>query len=130
MAEKKTAEKVEKISEYGMKLNIKGDPMGGPICLPRSLHLLDNLEINAEHMVKRTTVGGAFDIVWGMFMNWTTGLSRAILCWTFAIIFLSRDIVILGIIAALLGAYYYGIYKIWYSRYRGRLGFAAMVPLV
>ena len=113
-----------------MKLNFQGTGPGGVMSLPRDISMLDNLNINAEHLVKRTTVGGTHKIIMGLLRRWVKYLSEAMLAWMMAILFLMNDIPILGLVCAVLGAYYYGHYKIWRQRWTGRLSFPAMVPLL
>lgn len=120
----------ETIREYGRNVKFPKPGTTGIMSLPRDINIVDNLNINAEHMVRRTTVGGAFEIMFRMFRRWVDALSRAILCWMLTILFFMHNVNILAFITAILGAYYFGTYKIWNARWKGRLGFAALVPVL
>lgn len=120
----------ETIREYGTKVNYPRPGNTGIMSLPRDIDTVDKLSLNAEHLVRRTTVGGAFQIMIGVLRRWVNYLSRAILSWMLTILFLINGIPVLAVITAVLGAYYFGSYKIWYSRWQSRQGFAALVPVL
>jgi hypothetical protein len=98
--------------------------------LPREFNTVDKLSINSEHLVRRTTVGGAFEIMIWVLRQWVRYLSKATFCWMLTILFLVNNIHILAVVFGVFGAYFFGHYRVWYSRWKARQGFAALVPVL
>ena len=118
------------IRTVGYKANFPGKGYGPAMSIPKGFHLEDNLNINAEHMVCRTTVGGSFDYMFNIMKRWLRFLSKAVMCWMLAILFLINDIPVVAFPLALLGGHFFGMYKVWRERFMGRFNVSALVPLL
>lgn len=96
--------------------------------LPREFDVLDQLRVNAEHMVERTTMGGIFYEMFGSIKKWVKMLAVAIFAFVISILLFINGLYIFGAVALIMAFYYYGQYDIWIDRSQQHKQFAAIIP--
>jgi hypothetical protein len=127
-AEAPKEEKKEPQYPTGGYKYIVENPKGKRMQLPREFDLMDNIRVDGEHLIQRTTMGQIFFSVISDLRQWVKMLAISIACIAIAVILIANGLLIPGTIMLILGFYYYGQYDIWIDRLEQGKQFAAVIP--
>lgn len=124
-----TSKKDETYDYPGAGHDYKVKPTGRKMMqFPREYDILDQVRVNAENLVERTTMGGLFYEMFISIKKWVKMLALSIFTFIFAVLLFINGLYIFGAITLVMAFYYYGQYDIWIDRSQMHKQFAAIIP--
>ena len=95
---------------------------------PRDYDILDQVRVNAENIVERTTMGCMFQEMFDSIKKWIKMLSIAVFTFITSVLLFINGMYLFGAVALIMAFYYYGQYDIWIDRSQMHKQFAAIIP--
>jgi hypothetical protein len=96
--------------------------------MPRDYDILDQIRVNGENMVERTTMGGIFYEMFVSIKKWVKMLALSVFTFIIAVLLFINGLYIFGAVTLVMAFYYYGQYDIWIDRSQMHKQFACVIP--
>jgi hypothetical protein len=96
--------------------------------LPRDFEIMDQLRVNGENLIERTTMGGIFYEMIVSIKKWVKMLALSIFTFIISVLLFINGLHLFGAVTLVMAFYYYGQYDIWIDRSQMHKQFSCVVP--